>query len=284
MADNKKEKTGEVISDKEETVAGKSPETTTSKGEYREANMEYMKGMYPDSEINDDNYSDMIERTMSEKLIPTAKKYHEGNEKLKALMHSEGKLAMILGDMGKGAKFEEVLPKYVDVRNLELKPGDPDYTVWEANNKHREDTYKQAMSREEEIRNNTNETMRIMSDWFKEQNMDEGMQKEYGDFVTKFLDEAYAGKMSKDFHNAMKRLMNYDSDMKKETEAAEIKGRNAKIVEEKMAEKEKKAGDGYPVIEGGQSKQKETKKVEDNALVKGLKGRQNRKSVIPGNY
>ena len=284
MADNKEEKTGEVISDKEKTVAEKSPQATTSTGEYREANMEYMRNMYPDSEINDDNYGEMMDKTMSEKLIPTAKKYHEGNEKLKALMHSEGKLAMILGDMGKGAKFEEVLPKYVDVRNLELKPGDPDYTVWEANNKHREDTYKESMSREEEIRNNTNETMRIMSEWFKDQNMDEGMQKEYGDFVTKFLDEAYAGKMSKDFHNSMKRLMTYDADMKNATEAAEIKGKNAKIVEEKMEEKQKKSGDGMPVIEGGAAKQDETKNVKGNKLVEGLKSRNQKRSVIPGNY
>ena len=199
-------------------------------------------------------------------------------------MHSEGKLAMILGDMGKGARFEEVLPKYVDTRNLELKPGDPDYTVWEANNKHREDTYNQAKTRKEEIMNNTNETQRITSEWFKEQAMDEGMQKEYGDFVTKFLDDAYSGIMSKDFHNSMKRMMNYDADMASATEAAEVKGKNTKIVEGKMEEKKKTAGDGLPNIEGGASNQKETKPETGNNLEKGLRRMQTKKPVISGNY
>lgn len=284
MADKKKEEAGKVET-KETVVVEKPSQGSTSTGEYRESNMEYMKGMYPDSEINDDNYGEMMDKAMSENLIPTANKYKEGNEKLKAMMHSEGKLAMILGDMGKGAKFEEVLPKYVDTRNLELKPGDPDYTVWEANNKHREDTYKKSMSREEEIRNNTNETMRIMSDWFKAENMDEGMQKEYGDFVTKFLDEAYAGKMSKDFHNSMKRMMNYDSDRASDIAAAEIKGKNTKIVEGKMEEKKKTAGDGLPNLEGGASNEKETKVEETgNGLTRGLKQMQKKKPVISGNY
>ena len=282
MADKSKEKTG-AMADKVAVETEQTSKTSVSKGEYRDGNMEYMKGMYPDTEINDDNYSLMMEETLG-KQIPKMKNYDKTNKSLRAMMESEPTLSKILGDMAKGGKFEEVLPRYLDTRNLELKPGDPDYTVWEANNKHREDAYDTKMNREKEIMTNEQESQRILSQWFKDNKYDDVAQKEYAQNVAKFLDDPYDGKMSAEFHDGMKRMINYKSDMAKNTKAAEIKGKNEKIVEQKMEEKKVKTGDGLPVIDGGASKVKETPKETGNALERGLRNRGSKKSVIPNNY
>ena len=282
MADKSKEKAG-PMADKVAVETEQSPKTSVSKGEYRDGNMEYMKGMYPDTEINDDNYTSMMEETLG-KQIPKMNNYDKTNKSLRAMMKSEPTLSKILGDMAKGGKFEEVLPRYLDTRNLELKPGDPDYTVWEANNKHREDAYDTKMNREKELDINEQETQQILSQWFKDNKYDDVAQGEYAEYVKKFLKGPYDGKMSAEFHNGMKRMMNYESDMAKETKAAEIKGKNTKIVEQKMQEKKVQTGDGLPNIDGGASKVKETPKETGNALERGLRRRSSKKSIISGNY
>ena len=282
MADKSKEKPV-AMADKVAVETEQTSKTSVSKGEYRDGNMEYMKGMYPDTEINDDNYSSMMEETLG-KQIPKMKNYDKTNKSLRAMMDSEPTLSKILGDMAKGGKFEEVLPRYLDTRNLELKPGDPDYTVWEANNKHREDAYEQKMNREKEIMSNEQESQRIISQWFKDNKYDDAAQKEYRQNVAKSMEGPYDGKISKEFLDGEKRRINYESDMAKETKAAEIKGKNTTIVEQKMKEEKVKTGDGLPVIDGGASKTKETPKETGNALERGLRNRGNKKSVIPNNY
>lgn len=284
MVEKNKNISSKATSDKQEVVAEKSPKKSESKGEYREGNMEYMKNVFPDAEINDDNYAEMMDRTMSEHVRPRMESYNKANNNLKAMVNSEPKFAMILGDMAKGAKFEEALPRYLDTRNLKLMPGDPDYTTWEANNKTRETNYAAEQEYKKKIDDNKKKSEVTITDWYEKKGMDDAAKKEYGMFVANSLDRAYAGEMDEDFLDKMYYAMNYKNDVAKAEEVGTIKGKNDKIVEEKLKEKNNTKGDGMPVIDGGVAKVEETTPETGNALEKGLRMRGKKKSVIPGNY
>lgn len=255
---------------------------STSMGEYREGNMEYMKGMYPDMEMNDENYDEMLNKTMHG-MIPKMKSFEENNMKIKAMMEDEPKLASILADMAQGAKFEMILPKYIDVKNMELMPGDPDYNEWEANNKYRMDNYQKSMDRKQMLENNQMKSMEVINSWFEEKKMEDDKKKEYGMFVADLLDRGYSGEITPEFLNKMYYAMNYEKDMAMAEEAGEVRGKNEKITMMKKEEKEMMDGDGLPNVEGGGSKEKEMKPDNSNPLEKSLKKMTMRKSVLPGN-
>jgi hypothetical protein len=279
----KEEMKSEMVEQKEPTMTEQSAEKTTSHGEYREANESYMKSMYPDTEINDGNYDEMVAKTMAEHFIPKMKGYQEANEKLRAMMTSEPELGKILADMAQGAKFVEILPRYVDVQNLKLEPGDPDYSTWEANNKARMESYHQNLDRQTQLQNNQRKSMETIASWFEEKGFGDEDQKGFTSFVSELLDRAYSGEITPEFLNKMYYAMNYEEDVKKAEEVGAVKGRNEKIVVEDLEESAMKAGDGMPVITGGVSAEKEERPDNADPLTKSLRGLKNKKSVLPGN-
>ena len=281
MADEKDNK--EKMSDKQPTQAETYQKSSASAGEYREANMEYMRGAYPDMELNDENYDEMLNKTVHEFLVPKLKGYEENNTKIKAMMEAEPQLAQILADMARGARFEQVLPRYVDVPNLKLEPGDPDYTEWEANNKYRMDNYQQGLDRKTQLENNQRKSQEVIASWFEEKQMKDDDKKEFGMYVADLLDRAYSGEITQEFLNKMYYAMNYEKDIASAEDAGRVAGRNEKIVEGKMKEDKQKTGDGMPVTSGGASKEKETKPDNRNDFEKGLSRMVTKQPIIKGN-
>jgi hypothetical protein len=270
----------EKLSDKENKQVETSPNKTTSTGEYRETNMSFMKKLMPDVEITDGNYTEVAERAMAEHMIPKLKAYGEANDNLKAMMHGEQKLAKILTDMAQGAKFEEVLPRYVDVENLRLEPGDPDYSTWEANNKKRKMEYKENLDRQTQLENNQMASRQNIEKFFEEKGMDDEAKGEYGAFVGNMLDRAYAGEITPEFLNKMYHAMKYKDDVQAAEAAGAIKVKNEKIVEKKMRSKK---GDGLPVINGGGSAEQKGQAPDNaDALTKSLRAFTGKKSVLGG--
>lgn len=256
-------------------------ETTTSKGEYREANTNYLKSLYPDMEINDENYSSTMEKAMGEKIIPKMESYDRANTKFKQMMHSEPVMANVMADVSQGESFTTALPRYLDIASLELKPGDPDYTKWEENNKARVENYKASMDRKTQIENNQRKSEEEISKFFNEMSMDDDSKQGFANFVTELMDRAYAGEVTKTFLNKMYHAWKYEDDLKLAEETGTTKGRNQKIMDEKMNDEKVKEGDGLPVIDGGVSKERVAKPVDPFA--EGLRKSVSKKSILSGN-
>lgn len=291
MVDKKKEEAAPVnenkagaIPDKEVKATETAPKQSASKGEYAEGNMKFLQGFNPGLEINDDNYVSTMEKTLAETIMPRMAAYDNANTNLKAMIHGNPKLGKVLSDMAKGAKFEEALPRYYDPNGFKLAPGDPDYNAWEAANKQRMDDYTKDMDRQTQIENNRKKSEETISAWFAEKEMGDEAKQEYGSFVSELLERAYSGEVTPEFLNKMKYAMDYKDDVAKAAEAGEIKGRNEKIVTEKMEEDTALKGDKLPVVDGGGAKEKVEPKP-DNAdpLVQSLRKMNKRTSVLPGN-
>lgn len=275
----------EPIPDKEQ-VQVEEQASTTSEGEYKGAVTEYLKSVNGEEDINDDNYTTVLEKTVAEHVIPRMKAYDQANTNLKAMIHGDPKLGRILADMAKGARFEEVLPRYYDANDFLMQPGDPDYSKWEAANKERMASYQNSLDAETQLENNRIKSEETIRSWFEEKGLQDTERKEYGSFVAELLDRAYAGEITTEFLNKMFYAWKYQDDVAEAEKVGELRGRNAKIVNEKMEEDLQKEGDGLPVIEGGVTKEKEAPIEESPAdpLVQSLRERNKRTPVIPGNY
>ena len=254
-----------------------------SQGEYKGNVMEFLQKGDPDLEINDDNYVGLMEKAMSEDVIPKINAYDDANNNLRAMMADNPNLGKVLADMSKGAKFEEALPRYYDTQAMVLEEGDPDYVKWEAANKERMGRYQENLDLETQLENNRAKSKTVINSWFKERGMPDEEKGEYGAFVKGVLERAYEGEVTPEFLNKMYYAMKYKDDVAGAAAAGEVKGKNAAIVEDDALEKAK--GDGMPSIEGGVVEQ-EAEALPDNAdpFVQGLRGMASRKSVIDGNY
>lgn len=281
---DKVEAAAEVLPDKE-SKATETKEATTSKGEYADVASNYLKGLNPGLEINDDNYVSTMEQTLAEKIMPRMQAYDEANTNLRAMMHGNPKLGKVLADMAKGARFEEALPRYYDVSGFKLEPGDPDYTKWEAANKQRMTEYQASLDRETQMENNRKKSEEVISSWFSEKGLDDKGKEEYGSFVSDLLERAYAGEITPEFLNKLYYAMTYQDDLAKAQKAGEIKAKNEKIAMETLKEDTALKGDKLPVIDGGAAKEKvEPKPDNANPLVQGLRSMGQKKTVLPGNY
>lgn len=250
---------------------------------HREGNLAYMKSVYPDTEISDDNWGESMNNAMGEHALPKLKRYDEANNNLMAMVGGEPELSKILADMAQGAKFTEVLPRYVDIENLKLAPGDPDYTKWQANNKQRKTDYQSSLDRKTQIENNQIKSQKTIEAFFSEKKMDDTAKKEYGSFVADLLDRAYAGELTTEFLNKMFHAKNYVDDVKTAEVVGTVKGKNEKIVTEEMKDKKKKQGDGLPDINGGNAREKETTPDTADEFTKSLRKITSRKPIIKGN-
>lgn len=277
MVDKKKD--AEV---KEEVKSSEvAPVVNKEKVGYRDGNMEYMKSMNPDVEIGDDNYSSMMDETMGKHVIPKMKGYDAANLNLKAMMESEPKLAKILADMSQGAKFEEVLPRYIDVANLTPAEGDDNYAAWEGNNKKRMDDYNSSEKRRGTVKANKSRSEKVISDWYDKKGMDDEGKKGFGTYVADLLDKAYSGDITPKFLDKMFNSMNYDGDVASAAEVGNIKGKNEKIVEGKMKEEAKQKGDGMPNIDGGSTKEvKEKAPDNSDGITRNLRNFTSKKSIL----
>jgi len=261
MNKEEKEMSGK-IADKETTkaeVAGNKSAKTTSQGEYsdaKKASIKHMKEYYgEESEINDDNYTDKMEKMVSEDYGPSKKKlksYDETNRNILAMMDSEPDLSGILSDMGKGAKFAEALPKYVDVQSLAEAGEGGDIPNWEENRKCRMKSFDERQSRLKSYDKNLELAGQAFASFIGEKGLEGPQVDEFAQFVAKLIDDASKGSISNDFLQAAYYAKNYQSDVLDAAKQAEIKAKNEKIEVKMKTDKDFK-GDGTADISTGSS-------------------------------
>jgi len=251
--DKKEKDMSGKIADKETTkaeVAGNRSTKTTSQGEYsdsKKASIKHMKAYYGDeTEITDENYGGMMEKMVSEDYGPAKKKlqsYDESNKNILAMMDSEPELSGILSDMGKGAKFAEALPKYMDLQSLSEAGEGGDIPNWEENHTNRMKSYDKKQSRLRDYDNNIELAGQTFGSFVAEKGMKEAQINEFASFVAQLIDDASKGKISNDFLQAAYYAKNYESDVLDAAKQAEIKAKNTKIETEMRTAKDFK-GDG----------------------------------------
>ncbi len=255
-------------------------EKTTSVGEYKEANMKYLKGMNPDAEINDDNYGTMLEKSFSE-MAPKMERFNKANDKFKQMMNAEPVMAKVMADVSQGSKFVPALARYVDFSSMTPVEGDPDYTEWEANNAKRMEEWTASQERNKSIEENVAKSEATVSSWMEKKQLKDEEAKSFASFVTELFDKAYSGEVTENFLNRMFQAWKYEDDVKTAEEVGITKGKNAKIMEEKFDEEKAKTGDGMPFVDGGKAKEEETKK--ESPIMSGLRSAVNKKSILSGN-
>jgi len=266
------------LTDKETTkaeVAGNKSKKTTSQGEYSEAkktSMKHMKEYYgSDAEINDDNYGGMMEKMVSEDYGPAKKKlksYDESNRNILAMMDDEPELSGILSDMGKGSKFVESLPKYVDLQSVSEAGEGGDIPNWEENITHRMKSYGEKQSRLKNFDKNLELAGQAFGAFVSGKGMEEAQVNEFAQFVAKLMEEASMGRISNDFLQAAYYAKNYESDVLDAAKQAEIKAKNEKIEAKMRTDKDFK-GDGTADIRTGAS-EAQTQKATGNDFAKKL--------------
>ena len=248
---------GEKLLDKEVVKVGanenKTP-ATTSEGEYSEekkAVMSAMKSYYgedvaPDSE----DYTVKLEKMVATDFIPKASKlksYDEANVKLIAMMEDEPELSGILSDMSKGAKFTQVIGRYVDP--MTLPKDESDIAEWEKNAKMREEKHEARMKREAELAENEERSIAVIEKFVADKKLEGENVTKFAQLVADFLDRAYSGDITEQFLEVMYYYMNRDKEIAEASEMAALKAKNEKIATEKFSEKEY-AGDGLPSLAG----------------------------------
>jgi len=226
---------------------------TESKGEYTEekkASLKAMKSYYGDTEINDGNYMALMESMVAKDYGPTKEKnkvYEEGNKSVLAMLDDNPAVAAIHSDMADGAKFEQVLPKYVDLEALtESQSGEESYGE---NKKLRMERFNSRQKRKSMLDANEKKSIETVKKFIADKKMEGENADKFGKFVAQVISDANDGDLKVSFLDAMYKSMNYESDIATTKMVAEVSAKNAKIEEKTKSEADFKKGDGVPIME-----------------------------------
>jgi len=236
---------------KPETIdtSGKTPKKTTV-GEYKEKAKEAMKGYYgPDTEITDDNYDSLVGGMAGEATVMKEKigKYDAANKNIMAFMEDNPAMSGVLADVSSGAKFEQVLPKYVDIEALiDSKGGDE--TSWEENNKARMSNYEKIQARKKMLAENEAKSINTVKEFMAEKKLEGENADEFGKFLAEIIDAANSGNLTTELLEAAYYAKNYKKDVMEAQQIGEVSAKNAQI-EEKMKSEADLKGDGTPDLE-----------------------------------
>ena len=181
-------------------------------------------------------------------LVEVNKRNQEASVALKQLFDREPAVAeAIRMAIEEGKSFRVALLATHNIEDLIPTENDADYEEYQ---KVMEENAKKAKQMEEfeaKLHQNLNESAENIKKFFEERKMDEKQQAEFMNFVDKFLQDAYSGKITKEYLDAMHKSMMFEQEVQKAEKKGEIKGLNKKIVVQKATKKEN--GDGLPNLE-----------------------------------
>lgn len=178
-------------------------------------------------------------------------KNREYNQKIIDVFEAEPAIVDIMRDLTQGATMMEALARHVDLDNLKPLEGDPDYDTWKKALTDRDVKMQDKDKRAKEYDDNVAFTSKELKAFMEETKVDDAKFKEYADKVDTLLQDAYKGKIGKDFFALLYKGLNFDKAVETAKAQGEVKARNEKIKAE--IAKEDTAGDGLPKLrEGGE--------------------------------
>lgn len=236
----------------------KAPEKTTQdqeeKKEEKETKEEAKKHKYadrltkafPDRKFEkDEDYDSALDEHLTD-LEGYKEKGVTLNKKLIALFESEPKLASAIQDSINGSTFRAAMARHYAPEDFTPQDGDDDFEAWNENKTKREQVLAQMKQKQQERENNLKLSTEAITAFATENKMDEDSAGEFLKKIDEMVSAINSGLITKDALLAMRRAFNYEQDIAKAREEAELAGTNKNIVAKKEAPEKK--GDGLPKL------------------------------------
>lgn len=196
-------------------------------------------------EFADDNQMyDMAEKEYAQ-MEEQLKMYQLDNEMIMEALDREPGIAKMIQDIGAGAPARVAIARVFDIEDLTPQEGDEDFEQWEQSRSAYQETKSKRKQWEQSI-NEAQEFTKAEAAAFAEEN---GMSKadaaEFFGQVGEFLQDIYAGRISRKAIGMLKKAMDADKLVEEARAQGEIAGKNAKIKTEMVSKGE---GDQTPII------------------------------------
>ena len=202
---------------------------------------------YPDFTPEDDSEWNEKEDEVFTSLYDDNKTYRDAESKLDEIISTDPELADVLNDMVVDkVPFRVAIAKHYSQEDLIPVEGEEDFDAYQSAFEERVNRKKARDERDAQIAANEEESLNAIDTFAEEKGMDEEGKKGFIGFINDIFSEMLYKKLTPQTLSAFYNAMNHDVDVADVAEAAEIKGRNAKI-EADMAEEDAAAeGDGMP--------------------------------------
>lgn len=196
-------------------------------------------------QFEDDNgMMDMAEQKYQE-LEQELNMYKLDNETIMDALEREPAVAVMLQEIGAGAPLRVAVARVLDAEDMTPQEGDDDFAAWEKNkqayaeNKTKRKQWQQSMDEAAEFTKAEAKAFAEERGWTPEQAAD------YFTKMGEFLQDIYAGKVSRKAMTIFEKAMTADEEVAKAKEQGIVEGKNTKIKTELV---NKGAGDQSPII------------------------------------
>ena len=262
------EKVGEVIDGKAVTVKEVNEKSTINKphveGEEKKPEEIKPEEKKPE-EVKKHKYHDRLSKAFPQRQFTTDDEYEEGheeyvkglegykergikaNQSLIALFEAEPQIADVVTAMLEGATWRSALARHIGPEDLVPEEGDPDYSVWDKNNKERLERLDKTEKFNKEFNENLAFSEKSVQEFATENNLKpEEAETILGEFDN-MLKDIFRGRVTKETLTKIMRAVKHDEAIQEAKKEGVIKGRNENI-KAKEEEAGKKEGDGLPVV------------------------------------
>ncbi len=214
-----------------------------------------MKGYYPEKDYPDDT-SVMDDAHSKIGELDNYKQENEAaNQQIIDAVESEPVLGAVISDVIKGMTFRAAIARHFDPEDLAGEHGDPDFESIETNRQERLSKKSENETFLQELQQNIQASQEEIKGFAEDNGMTEEDAASFLTNVTSVLEDAYKGKITKDFLARMYTAENHEKEVAAAAENGVIEGKNMAIDEKKELNSSAKAGDGLPQITAGANKQ-----------------------------
>lgn len=202
---------------------------------------------YPDFAPENDSDWDEKEDEVFTSLADDNKTYRDAEAKLDEIIATDPELADVLNDMVVDkTPFRVAIAKHYSQEDLIPVEGEEDFEAYQSAFNERVNRKKARDERDAQIMKNEEESLNAIDTFAEENGMDEEGKKNFIGFINDIFSEMLYKKLTPQTLSAFYNAMNHDADVADAAEAAEIKGRNAKIEADMAEEEAEEIGDGMP--------------------------------------
>ena len=212
------------------------------------------KEKYPDFNPENDSDWDEKEDELFTEMSDYNKSYRDAESKLDEIISTDPELADVLNDMVVDkVPFRVAIAKHYSQEDLIPVEGEEDFDAYQSAFEERVNRKKARDERDAQIAKNEEDSLAAIDSFAEQNGMDEEGKKNFIGFINDIFSEMLYKKLTPETLSAFYNAMNHDTDVADAAEAAEIKGRNAKIEADMAEEEAEENGDGIPALDKGGS-------------------------------
>lgn len=202
---------------------------------------------YPDFNPENDEDWNEKEDELATELESDNRTYRDAEAKLDEIISTDPELADVLNDMVVDkVPFRVAIAKHYAQEDLIPVEGEEDFDAYQSAFEERVNRKKSRDERDAQIAKNEEESLATIDTFAEEKGMDDEAKKGFIGYINDIFSEMLYKRLTPQTLSAFYNAMNHDTDVAEAAEAAEIKGRNAKIEADMAAEDSAAEGDGLP--------------------------------------